>query len=121
MTLAIPARVSVKVDDSNAHVKMHDDADDLMEVEIEDANHSMFKTSLGRLGAVEVEVEHGAACSPACATGQECDDGVCKPHTENEAARTCLPVCASGQECDDGVCKTHLEVEVEHGGTSGKG
>ncbi len=110
-SLAAPAQVSIRVDDTNAHVKMHDSADDLMDVEVEDRNHSMFKTSMSQLEAVEVEVEHGASCSTACAAGQECEDGACVAHTEDSSARTCTPVCGSGQECDDGACKTHLEVE----------
>jgi hypothetical protein len=39
LSLTLPARVSVKLDDSNAKVKMHDDSDGLVEVEIEDGNH----------------------------------------------------------------------------------
>lgn len=105
--LAVPAQVAVKVDDTNVHVKMHDDADDLVDVEVEDANHGKFKTSVTELGAVEVEVEHGLACTPACAASEECDDGVCKAHAEDATARTCTPVCATGLECDDGVCKVH--------------
>src|SRR6266542_1997643 len=73
----------------------------------------------GRLERVEVELEHGAACSTACATGEECDDGVCKADTEDAGAKTCDPLCDTGQECDDGICKTHTEVETEHGGTGG--
>jgi uncharacterized protein YaaQ len=98
-TLGQPAQISIEVDDTNAHVKMHDGNDDLMKV--------------------EVEVEHGASCATACASGQECDDGVCTAHTEDPNAKTCDPLCDSGQECDDGICKTHVEVETEHGGTPG--
>jgi hypothetical protein len=111
LALGQPARVSVKVDDSNAKVKMHDDNDALVDVEVEDRNHGDYKTTMSTLGDVEVELEHGVACTPACTTGQECDDGVCKAHTEDSAAKTCTPVCASGSECDDGVCKPHSEME----------
>ena len=106
-TLSQPAELSVKVDDNNAKVKMHDGKDDLVDTEIEDRNHGVYKTSMSSLGEVEVEVEHGAACNPACASGQECDDGVCKAHVEDENAPTCNPICPSGQECDDGACKVH--------------
>ncbi|MFL5374191.1 MAG: hypothetical protein ACJ78T_09390 [Myxococcales bacterium] len=113
LALAQPAVVSVKVDDSNPRVSMHNGSDDsLMDTEVEDRNHHEFKTSMSQLGEVEVEVEHAAVCPAACPTGTECDDGVCKPH--NDSARTCTPVCATGQECDDGACKTHNEVEQEH-------
>jgi hypothetical protein len=120
MALAQPAVVSVRVDDTNSKVSMHDgDDDSLKDTEIEDRNHGEYKTTMSQLGDVEVEVEHGTACTPACASGQECDDGVCKAHTEDANAKTCDPVCATGQECDDGVCKTHDAVETEHGGTAG--
>ena len=114
--LAQAARLSVQVDDTNARVKLHGKDDALVETEIEDRNHGRYKTSMPEMGEIEVEVEHARACTPACAAGQECDDGVCKAHQEDEHAATCSPVCASGQECDDGVCKTHDEVETEHGG-----
>ena len=111
LALAQPARLSVRVDDSNARVKMHDGNDDLVQVEVEDRNRGAYKTSMSQLGEIEVELEHGRTCSPACAAGQECDDGVCKPHVEDANAKVCDPVCASGQECDDGVCKAHNEME----------
>jgi hypothetical protein len=111
LALGQPARISVKVDDSNAKVKMHDDNDSLVDVEVEDRNHGEYKTSMSSLGDVEVELEHGAACNPACPTGQECDDGVCKQHTEDAGAKSCDPVCPTGNECDDGVCKAHSEME----------
>jgi hypothetical protein len=117
LPLAQPARVSIKVDDTNAKVKMHGSDDALVDVEVEDRNHGEYKTTMSQLGEIEVELEHGATCSPACGTNQECDDGVCKTHTENSGARTCNPVCASGQECDDGACKAHSELEP--GGTPG--
>jgi len=85
--LAQPARLGVQVDDTNAKVKMHDGNDDLVSVEVEDRNHGTWKTTMSQLGEVEVELEHGQTCSPACTTGQECDDGVCKPHTEDQHAR----------------------------------
>jgi hypothetical protein len=108
LPLAAPALVSVQVDDRNGHVKMLDDAGNAVQVELEDPNHHTFKTVEDRLGAIEVEVEHGAACATACAATEECDDGVCKPHVEDDpAAAVCSPVCASGLECDDGACKPH--------------
>lgn len=111
LALARPARLSIQLDDANARVKMHDGNDDLVDVEIEDRNHGVYKTSMDRLGEIEVELEHGRACSPACAAGQECDDGVCKAHAEDAGARVCDPVCDTGQECDDGICKAHSEME----------
>src|SRR4051812_45372711 len=86
MSLAQPASVSVKVDDTNAKVKMHGGNDDLVETEIEDHNHGVYKTSMTQLGEIEVELEHGRTCTPACGSGQECDDGVCKAHEEDENA-----------------------------------
>jgi hypothetical protein len=115
MALALPALLSIQVDDNNAKVKMHGDDDGLVDVEVEDRNHHEYKTTMPALGDVEVELEHGAACATACASGQECDDGTCKAHNEDASAQACNPVCASGQECDDGACKTHNE--VEGGGT----
>jgi hypothetical protein len=115
LALAQPARLSIKLDDTNAKVKMHDGNDDLVDVEIEDRNHGEYKTSMSQLGEIEVELEHGAACNPACASDQECDDGVCKAHNEDNGARICDPVCPSGDECDDGACKAHNELEP--GGT----
>ena len=118
MSLAQPARVSIHVDGSNVKVKMHGGSDDLLNVEVEDRNHGDFKTTVSSFDSVEVELEHGATCATACATGQECDDGVCKAHNEDAGAKTCAPVCASGQECDDGACKTHGEVEGGGTGTA---
>lgn len=111
LSLAQPAHLSVQVDDSNAKVKMHDGNDDLVDLEVEDRNHGVYKTSMSQLGEIEVELEHGRVCSPACGTGQECDDGVCKDHVEDAGAKACDPICATGQECDDGLCKPHSEME----------
>jgi len=105
LQLSQAAMLSVKIDDSNPRVKMVSDDDQLAEVEVEDHVHHQFKTSMSKLGELEVEVEHGAVCDPACAANEECDDGACKPHVEDAAA--CSAVCASGLECDDGVCKPH--------------
>jgi hypothetical protein len=117
--LAVAAKLSIQVNDQNVKVKMVDDNGGLNPVEAEDRNHHEFKTTMGQLGEVEVELEHGQTCATPCASGQECDDGACKAQTENANARTCDPVCDSGQECDDGTCKTHDAVESEHGGTAG--
>ncbi len=105
-----PAQVSIEIAGDNIKVRMTEDDDTsehLVDVEVEDRNHHAFKTSMTQLGAIEVEVEHGAACDPACAAGQECDDGLCKPHFEDPGAGTCDPICAEGMECDDGLCKAH--------------
>jgi hypothetical protein len=107
LPLAANALVSVRVDDRNVHVKMVDDAGQPVQVELEDPNHHTFKTVEDRLGAVDVEVEHGVACATACAANEECDDGLCKPHAEDATAVSCSTVCASGLECDDGACKPH--------------
>ena len=112
------AHLSVKVSNANPKVKMHDGSDDSLEdVEVDDRNHHSFKTNMSTLGDVEVEVEDAQVCASACASGEECDDGVCKAH--NDAAKTCATVCDTGMECDDGTCKTHNEFETEHGGTPG--
>ena len=111
LALAKPARLSVRVDDANARVKMHGADDNLVNVEVEDRNHGSYKTNMAQLGEVEVELEHGRVCTPACGVGQECDDGACKAHVEDANARVCNPVCTSGQECDDGACKAHNEME----------
>jgi hypothetical protein len=115
------AHLSVKVGKTNAKVKMHHGgADDALEdVEVDDRNHHSFKTNMGSLDDVEVEVEDGKVCATACSATQECDDGVCKDHQED--AKTCTAVCDTGQECDDGVCKTHVEVETEQGNTANPG
>jgi hypothetical protein len=108
--LAKPAMLSVKLDDSNARVKMMEsetETEHLMEVEVEDHARHEYKTSLSQLGAVEVELEHLRACSTACAANEECDDGACKPHVEDAAGAVCSEVCGSGLECDDGACKPH--------------
>jgi hypothetical protein len=107
LRLAASAVVVVRVDDRNGRVKMSDDSGNLVQVEVEDPNHHTFKTVEDRLGAIEVEVEHGVACTTACAANEECDDGVCKPHVEDAGAATCATPCASGLECDDGACKPH--------------
>ncbi|HET9596279.1 MAG TPA: hypothetical protein VFP65_11895 [Anaeromyxobacteraceae bacterium] len=107
LPLAARAVVVVRVDDRNGRVKMSDDSGQLVQVEVEDPNHHTFKTVEDRLGAIEVEVEHGRVCSTACAANEECDDGVCKPHVEDAGAATCSTPCASGLECDDGACKPH--------------
>jgi hypothetical protein len=110
--------LSVKVSNANPKVKMHNGSDDSLEdVEVDDRNHHSFKTNMSTMGDVEVEVEDGASCTSACASNQECDDGVCKDH--NGGAKTCATVCDTGMECDDGTCKTHNEFETEHGGTPG--
>jgi hypothetical protein len=117
-TLSQPASLSVKVDDNNAKVKMHNGSDDLVDTEIEDRNHGVYKTSMSQLGEVEVELEHGSTCATACTTGQECDDGVCKAHVEDANAATCDPICPTGQECDDGACKAHGGGGAGGGGTA---
>ena len=44
--LAQSARLSVKVDDSNARVKMHDGNDDLVNVEVEDQRGGPSTTAI---------------------------------------------------------------------------
>jgi hypothetical protein len=117
LALAQPAQLSIRVDDSNARVKMLDDDGALAQVEVEDRNHREYKTGMSTLGEIEVELEHLRTCTTACAANEECDDGACKPHVEDTSAKSCAPVCASGFECDDGACKPHSEMEP--GGTPG--
>jgi len=117
LALAQPCKLSIQLDDNNVKVKMLDDDGAMSQVEVEDRNHHQFKTTMRHLGEIEVELEHGVACTTECSASEECDDGVCKPHDEH--ATTCDPVCDSGQECDDGFCKAHDEFETEHGGIAG--
>ncbi len=78
LSLAVPARVSFKVEDGNVRV-----------AEVEHGPEGEVRTELSkRRGAGEVEVEvhrlgelemeHGLACEAACGAGLACDDGVCK-------------------------------------------
>jgi len=57
----------------------------------------------------EVELRHQAICLAACGAGEECDDGVCKPHVEDPSAPAPTGNCPAGQELDvsDNVCKAH--------------
>lgn len=108
--LSIPGSVAVKVDDTNATVRMHQDdgaAERQVGVEVEDRNHHEYKTGVSGSCAIEVELEHGAACATACAASEECDDGTCKPHVGDATAAACSAVCAPGLECDHGTCKPH--------------
>jgi hypothetical protein len=119
LALAVPAKLSVTVNDQNVKLKLVDDAGNLSSVEVEDRNHHQYKTTMSSLGEVEVEEEHGAACTTACTSTQECDDGVCKTHVDDASKQPCDPVCDTGFECDDGACKTHNEFESSHGLPSG--
>ena len=119
LALAQPGKLSIKIDDRNVKVKMVDDNGGMNPVEVEDRNRHQFKTTMSRLGEVEVELEHGLACATACGANEECDDGQCKAHREDASKAACDPVCDSGQECDDGQCKTHNEFENENGGAPG--
>ncbi len=108
--LGTSAELAVKLDDANAKPKMlYDDgvSEHLVDVEVEDRNHHMYKTGVTGSAAIEVEMEHGVACAPACATGEECDDGVCKADLEDEHAAACGEVCGSGLECENGACQPH--------------
>jgi hypothetical protein len=110
--------LSFSVDSSNPRVIVYDANDNaLQNVEVSDRNRHVFKTNMGRLFDIEVEVELGATCMAACSSTQECDDGICKTHYA--AAFTCATVCPRGEECDDGVCRTHNDVESRHGGAPG--
>lgn len=112
------AHLSFTVDSTNPKVMIHDASDNsLDDVEVGDRNQHVFKTNMGTLHDIEVEVELGASCAAACLASQECDDGICKAH--NASAATCPTTCTTGQECDDGLCKTHNEVESQHGGAPG--
>lgn len=119
MQLEHAAELAIEDDSPNVKMKMVDDGNQSHQMEIEDRNHHKFKTSMDKLQAMELEVEDGAACNPGCSATQECDDGVCKDHTEDASKKACDAVCDVGQECDDGACKAHAEVEVEHGNNTG--
>jgi len=110
LQLTVPAWLSVRVDDDNVKVKVirvEDEIEHQSEMEVEDRNHHLYKASLDKLGELEIEVEHARVCAEACSPAEECDDGVCKPHEEDEDARMCSAVCDPGLECDDGMCKPH--------------
>lgn len=148
LKLSGKATVTVRVDDSKGAVK-------LVEVEAEHGAEGEVEVehALETEHGVEVEAEHGREaeldhlgtlevrdaqpCDPACDTGFECDDGVCKAHPEDPAtpddpakpddsATATDPItgggtaggvtCPAGMELDatDGTCKAH-------GGSSGSG
>jgi hypothetical protein len=112
LALAIPALLAFQVDDSNVRVRVihvEAEAEHLGRVELEDRLHHRWKTSLDRLGHLEIEVEHARACSVACGAGLECDDGVCKPHggDDDGVGATCDTVCGAGLECEHGTCQPH--------------
>jgi hypothetical protein len=80
LVLAAPATLTLKVEDGNVRVS---EVEHAAEGEVK---HQLDKQRHDASGEVEVEVhhlgelevEHGTACSAACDTGFECDDGVCK-------------------------------------------
>jgi hypothetical protein len=61
------------VDDSNARVKMHDGNDDLVQVEVDGVCKAHNEMEPGGPGGT-------ANCVPACGSGLECGDGICRPH-----------------------------------------
>ena len=136
LALSTPSRISIKVSGDSSTMKL---------VEIEDAAGGEVEHALeterhnGTDNARQAEIEHlgtfevrgAASCEVACDAGSECDDGVCKPSSEVEAADdpathdvgddhgtdpvpppptgTGPTACPAGLELDpsDGVCKDH--------------
>jgi hypothetical protein len=87
-----------------------------IETEHHDIRHNAREAQIHHTGTFEVR--HGAVCNPGCGTGEECDDGVCKPEPELEPedAGTVAGgiTCPAGTELDATgmTCKPH-------GGASG--
>ncbi len=91
LKLTAKATVTVVVDDSKGPVKLVEVETEHGaegEVEVEhaiEAEHGVeVETEHGREAEIdhlgELEVRDAAPCDPACDTGLECDDGVCKAH-----------------------------------------
>jgi hypothetical protein len=91
LQLEKPATLSFKTDDANVKVAEVEHGPE-GEVRTELAKHDgqgEVEVEVEHLG--EVEMEHGMACDPACGTGMECDDGVCKAHVEDPAPTATAP------------------------------
>ncbi|HET9552492.1 MAG TPA: hypothetical protein VFP50_05945 [Anaeromyxobacteraceae bacterium] len=96
-----PATLSFKTDDPNvklAEVEHGPEGEVRTELQKHDGAGEV-EVEVEHLG--EVEMEHGAACDPACGSGMECDDGVCKPHVEDAA-----PAAGTAAPDDKGVDPT---------------
>jgi hypothetical protein len=80
LVLAAPAHLSFKVEDGNVRAaEVEHGAEGEVKHQLETRRHTAqgeVEVQVETLG--EVELEHGATCDPACDTGMECDDGVCK-------------------------------------------
>jgi hypothetical protein len=74
--------VSMKLGSDDATMKMvevdDNDVEHALENEQDDAAEHSRDADMDHMGTIEVRHQH--VCSPVCASGLECDDGVCKPH-----------------------------------------
>jgi hypothetical protein len=115
VSFASPVTISIRSEDGDASDEKLVEIEHQGEVEVEhgieterhdEAEHER-EAEIGHSG--EFEVRHAHVCDPGCDAGFECDDGLCKPHPEDEHPVTCEPACDAGFECDDGVCVPHPE------------
>jgi hypothetical protein len=86
LALAAPATVAFEVEDRNVVVtEIEHGPEGEVRREMEKRNGTgEVEVEVEHLG--ELEVEHGLICDPGCGDGLECDDGVCKPHGEDDPA-----------------------------------
>ncbi len=100
LTLARPARVSMRDDGSQGPFKVVDgQTQQLLGRSCHDASWHQHSGDLAHLGAVDLA--HGAACNPACAAGQYCADGVCR--TPDAFCLQCGAACGPSG-CDGWMC-----------------
>jgi len=88
-------------------VGMENEVEHALEAEHENQTEHAREAEIEHLA--EIELRHQNVCDPACGTGFECDDGVCKAHVEDPNAPPPSGNCPAGQELDvsDGTCKPH--------------
>jgi hypothetical protein len=86
LALAAPATVTFKVDDGNVRLSEveHGPEGEVRRELQKRRGAGEVEVEVHRLG--ELEMEHGLTCDVACGAGFECDDGVCKPHAEDDPA-----------------------------------
>ncbi|MBK9515968.1 MAG: hypothetical protein IPO09_01195 [Anaeromyxobacter sp.] len=86
LALAAPATLTFRVDDANVRLsEVEHGPEGEVRHELEKRRHAgEVEVEVHRLG--EVEMEHGLTCAAECGAGLECDDGVCKVHTEDDPA-----------------------------------
>jgi hypothetical protein len=86
LALGASATLTFKVDDGNVKLaEVEHGPEGEVRHELEKRRRTgEVEVELSRLS--EVEMEHGLTCSAECGAGFECDDGVCKPHVEDDPA-----------------------------------